>query len=289
MAIAIPFRFVRDPGPYSKHAGNGVAKSRGLERAARVAAALALATWFLLPLLPMALWMFADRWSYPDLVPTAWGTVGAREAFEQGAFSAGGASFLLGAAVALIATPLGVLAARSLTLHPARGAKLLTALLFVPVALPVFAVVLGLNVILLRLQIPSLVGVVFVLAVYALPYTAFTMRAAYGAYDTGFEDEARLLGASRVQVMARIHLPLIAPAVARAAFLGFLVGWGDYLVTLMVGGGQLVTLPILVASSSAGTGNTSVTAILSVAAILPPLLFLLVLQRAGRGGKAGIR
>ena len=81
--------------------------------------------------------------------------------------------------------------------------------------------------------------------------------------------------------MTRVHAPLIAPALARAAFLGFLVGWSDYLVTLLIGGGQLVTVPILVASSAAGTGNTSVTAVLSVASIVPPLVLLVVLERTG--------
>jgi putative spermidine/putrescine transport system permease protein len=255
-------------------------------RVGRVAVSLGLGVWFLPPLLPVVLWMFADQWSYPHLLPTAWGINGARAALEQGGLAAFGTSFLLGTAVGAIATPLGALAARALAFHRVRGANWLTGLLFAPIALPAFAVVLGVNVLLLRLHVPSLLGVVLVLVVYALPYTTFTMRAAYGAYDIGFEEEARLLGASRHQVLTRVHVPLIAPAVARAAFLGFLVGWSDYIVTVLIGGGQLVTVPVLVASSASGIGNTAVTAVLSVTAILPPLILLLALQGAGRARKS---
>lgn len=58
----------------------------------------------------------------------------------------------------------------------------------------------------------------------ALPCTVYTMRVAYAAHDIAFEEEARTLGASRANVLARVHLPLVAPGLARAAFLAFLVG-----------------------------------------------------------------
>ncbi|MGY4542161.1 ABC-type spermidine/putrescine transport system permease subunit II [Arthrobacter sp. UYNi723] len=140
---------------------------------------------------------------------------------------------------------------------------------------------------LVRLQIPSYAGVVLVLAVYALPYTTYIMRLAYAAHDIGFEEEACTLGATRGQVFLRVQLPLIAPALARAAFLAFLVGWSDYLVTLLVGGGSLVTVPLLVASAASGTGNDGIVAVLSVMALAPPLGLLLLLGLTGRRGRGG--
>jgi putative spermidine/putrescine transport system permease protein len=100
------------------------------------------------------------------------------------------------------------------------------------------------------------------------------MRVAYGAYDFGFEDEARTLGASLRAVSWQVRLPLLAPGLAAAAFLAFLVGWSDYIVTLLVGGGRFVTLPILVASAASGTGNEPTVAALSLSALLPPVVAL---------------
>jgi putative spermidine/putrescine transport system permease protein len=160
--------------------------------------------------------------------------------------------------------------------------RLVTAVVFAPVLLPPFAAALGINVLLLRAQVPALAGLVLVLVAMALPYTTFSMRAAYAAHDLGYEEEARTLGASRARVLWQVHVPLLAPALARSAFLAFLVGWSDYIITVMVGGGQIVTLPLITASAASGVGNDALVAALSLAAVIPPVLLLLVLVRGDR-------
>ncbi len=243
--------------------------------------AVLLLVWFALPLVPLALWAFADRWSFPSVIPTEWGVDGLDAAIAAGGPAASGRSFLLGLIVALIATPIGALAARGLVAGWAPLPKILPVLLFAPVAIPPFAAVLGTNVLLLRAHVPPMLGLVVVLVAAAVPYTTFMLRTAYAAHDIGFEEEARTLGASPGQVLWRVHLPLMAPALARAAFLAFLVGWSDYLVTLIVGGGTFVTLPMITASLAAGIGNDSVVAMLSLTAVLPPLILLVLLARTG--------
>jgi len=271
-------RRIRLPGD----PGGRLTVSRGASRVLRIAGAVLLAVWFLLPFLPLVLWAFADRWSFPAVLPIAWGTAGATSAIAQGAVPAFGRSLLLGLAVAAIATPLGAMAARALTFGEVRFPRAVGVVLLAPVALPPFAAVLGLNVVLLRAYVPPLVGLLLVLVVAALPYTTFAMRVAYAAHDIRFEEEARTLGASPADVLWRVHVPLVAPALARAAFLAFLVGWSDYIVTVIVGGGSVVTLPLIVASSAAGIGNDSAVAVLSLSAIVPPLALLVLTGLVGR-------
>lgn len=246
-----------------------------------------LALWLVLPLVPLLLWAAADRWSAPAVLPQEWGSSGLADALDAGA--AGGLlrSTLLGLAVAALATPLGALAGRALADRevPLRGAVL--AVLLTPLVLPPFAVALDLDVLLLRLRVPPEAGVVVVLTVAALPYTVIVMRAAYAALDRGFEDEARTLGASAWQAVRAVQLPLLAPALAGAAFLAFLVGWSDYVVTLLVGGARLVTLPLLLASSAAATGNDAQVAVLALSSALPPLALLAVVGALGRRGRRG--
>lgn len=286
MAITLPA--LNEPAQQGPPVRNKLTESRGAGPTARALTAAVLAFWFVLPLFPLALWTFADRWSYPTPLPQQWGSANAESALAQGAGPAFIRSLGLGLLVSFVATPLGVLAARSLAFHPTRWSTLVGALLFAPLALPAFVAVFGLNVVLIRLQVPSYAAVILVLTAYALPYTTYVMRLAYGGHDIGFEEEARTLGAGPLQVFLRVHLPLIAPALARAAFLAFLVGWSDYLVTLLIGGGSLVTVPLLVASAASGTGNDGVVAVLSVVALVPPLALLLVLGLTGRrrGGRA---
>lgn len=255
--------------------------ARGRHAAAALGRLL-LVLWFVLPVVPIMVWAFANRWSFPGVLPQQWGFDGLRSAAGAGAAHAFATSTALALAVSAIATPCGALAARALVTGRVHLPVVVAAILFAPVALPPFAVALGLDVLILRAHIPSGSAVVVLLAVAAIPYTTYVMRVAFGAYDRGYEEEARTLGASRRTVLWRVQVPLLAPALSAAAFLAFLVGWSDYIVTLLIGGGRLVTVPILVASFAAGTGNDSVVAALSLSAVLPPLVLLTVLARLGR-------
>ncbi|MGD9620760.1 MAG: ABC transporter permease [Mycolicibacterium sp.] len=242
----------------------------------------ALVLWFLLPLMPLLLWAFANRWPFPDLLPQQWGLDGFRSGLTAGAPHAFVVSTAIGLAVAAIATPAGALAARALSSGRIPLPRLTEAVLLAPLVLPAFAVAMGLDVLVLRTRVPSPFAVVAVLSVAAIPYTTYLMRVAFGAYDKGFEDEARTLGASRATVLIRVQIPLLAPALSGAAFLAYLVGWSDYVVTLLIGGGRVVSVPILVGSLAAGTGNSAVVAALSLTAVIPPLILLIVVARTGR-------
>jgi len=262
--------------------GSALTVSRGPGRAGRILISALLIAWFALPLIPLALWSFADAWSFPAPLPTSWGSRSLEAATGFGAWPAFGRSIVLGIAVAAIATPIGALAARALTFGAVPFPRAVSALLLAPIALPPFAAVLGVNVLLLRAFVPPLVGVTLVLVVLAIPYTAFVMRTAYGSYDLAYEDEARLLGATRLQVLRRVHLPMVAPALGRAAFLAFLIAWSDYIVTVIIGGGELVTLPLVVAGAAAGLGNDAAVAVMSLAAVIPPIVLLIATLSVGR-------
>ena len=281
MAMLIPYgqRVTPDDPTVSSR---GLMRPRPGGRALRLTVAALLTVWFALPLVPLLLWFFADRWSVPAVLPTEWGFDGVTSALANGALPAFGQSLVLALVVAAIATPLGAMAARALTRGAVPFPRLVSGILLAPLALPAFVAVMGLTIVLLRARVPGVVGVVILLVAAALPYTVYTMRVAYAAHDLAYEDEARTLGASRWHVLWRVHLPLVAPGLARAAFLAFLVGWSDYVITVLVGGGTIVTLPLLVASFAAGVGNDAVVAVLSVSAIVPPLVLLLALGRFGR-------
>ncbi|QWC84661.1 ABC transporter permease subunit [Nocardioidaceae bacterium] len=240
---------------------------------ARAYAALALA-WFAVPVVPMLIWAGADRWTAPALLPQELGVRGWQAAWDAGVLAAGARSLLLGAAVAAIATPLGATAGRVLGWGRGWSRALVAVVMLLPVLLPPFAVSIGLDVLLLRLQVPGLVATIAVLATFALPYCAFTIGAGYAATDRTVEDQARALGARPRTARRRATLPALRRPLLVAAVLAFLVGWSDYVVTLLLGGGQLVTLPVLLGSAASGTGNEPTVAALAVATAVPPVLLL---------------
>ena len=82
-------------------------------------------------------------------------------------------------------------------------------------------------------------------------------------------------------------LPLIGPGVAVAALFAFLVSWSQYILTLLIGGGQIVTLPMLLFSSVSGGNPTSIAVIASLFAI-PPLIAIALAARALSFGRAPV-
>lgn len=127
------------------------------------------------------------------------------------------------------------------------------------------------------LHVPAFAGVVLIKVVTALPYAAFMFRSALASHEYRYEDVVRSLGASTYQAVRHVRVPLLATATALAFFLAFLVRWGDYVATLIAGGGRLTTLPMLLWSAASATGNEQLTAVLPLAIIVPPVFLLGVL------------
>ncbi|NJL48598.1 MAG: ABC transporter permease subunit [Leptolyngbyaceae cyanobacterium SM2_5_2] len=90
---------------------------------------------------------------------------------------------------------------------------------------------------------------------------------------------ARTLGASPIQVLWQVTLPLIAPGVVVGALFAFLISWNEFLLTFFVGSGRVFTLPMVLFTSLQG-GNTGLTAAIAITSILPALIFLLFSSRA---------
>ncbi len=246
----------------------------------RTVVAALVGLWLVVPLTPLLLWAGASRWSGTARLPQDVGSRGWQEALDAGIIDALLRSGLLGLAVAVIATPLGVMAGRALGWRLLRRPALPSVVLLGPVVLAPFAVAMGLDVVILRLGVPGEAAVVLVLSVFALPYTTFTMRATYLGLDPALEEQARVLGASSGQARRRVTLPAATTGLVTATGLAFLVGWSDYAVTLLIGGGQLVTAPLLIGSSAAGSGNDALTSTLALSASLPPLVALAVFTYA---------
>ena len=63
-----------------------------------------------------------------------------------------------------------------------------------------------------------------------------------------------------------------------SGLLAFLISWSQYVLTLLIGGGRVVTLPILLFSTLAG-GNPTTTSGLSLIFIAPLVLALALSSR----------
>ena len=111
------------------------------------------------------------------------------------------------------------------------------------------------------------------------------MAGIFSNYDPDIEDQARSLGAPPLAVFWYITLPAIMPGVIVGALFAFLVSWSQYILTLLIGGGRVVTLPLLL-FNFATSGRNDVTGAISMIYILPGIVILVLTARhlSGRSG-----
>ena len=260
-------------------------------RSFRVITGAMLVTWLVLPLIPLAIWSFARSWFFPDLLPSAW----SMQAWDYALSDTSQVmdSLWITIVISLGATALSVLvgvpAGRALGLYRFRGKQLVELLILAPTIVPGIAVVLGIHVIFITMGLTNTVtGVILVHLIPTLPYMVLVMSGIFSNYDPDIEDQARSLGASPLATFRYITLPAIMPGVIVGALFAFLVSWSQYILTLLIGGGRVVTLPLLL-FNFATSGRNDVTGAISMIYIVPGIVILVLTARhlSGRSGAVG--
>ncbi len=265
--------------PTSEHADEHTA---GADLRGRlVVAAVVVAV--LLPLLPLVLWAVAGSYRYPAVLPERLSRRGLDRVLDGEVVGALVTSVSIASIVALLACAIGLSAGRALGLHRFRGRRLVQFLLLAPVIVPGLAVTLGLQVFFVRYGLSdSATGVVLVQLMPTVPYAAILLGAAYANLDVDFERQARSLGAGPVRTFVTVTVPLLRPALVTTALLTFLISWHEYILTLLIGGGQVTTLPLLLFSAIQSSDRTAAAA-LGLLVVLPPVLVVLAVARRLRG------
>ncbi len=231
---------------------------------------LALAA-LLLPFLPQVIWSFSHRWLFPSLLPTEWGLRGWSYVFSPGA-RLGRAiitSLTISATVSLLSILVGLPAGRALGLYRFRGKTLVQFLILSPAIVPAFAAAMGIHIQFIRYGLAdTFFGVVLVQLIPTLPYVVLILGGVFSSYRIEVEEEARTLGANQLKVLWYVTLPSILPGVIVAGLFAFMISWGQYLLTLLIGGGQVLTLPILLLNF-VNSGDYTLASVLSLILIIP--------------------
>lgn len=261
---------------------------KGSSRKAGVPVGLVLAAALVaLPLALLVLWAFAGEWRFPDLLPSEWSARGMAHLAGGQVLSAAATSFGLAAAVAAVAVAAGLPAGMALGMHEFRGKGLVIFTILLPVLVPPLASTMGIHLTFIRLGLADTAfGVFLVHLVPTVPYAAIIMASVFADRDGALEEAARTLGASPWRAFLHVTLPQVTPGVAVAGLFAFLVSWSQYILTLLIGGGNVVTLPMLLFSAASGN-DPVITAALAIAFALPAVAVLAVALRFLRGGPGG--
>lgn len=128
--------------------------------------------------------------------------------------------------------------------------------------------------------IDTIAALVLTHTILVLPVCILIMRTFFESLPVAFEEAAMVDGATRFQAMARIVLPLSAPALTVAAVLSMITSWNDYLFGLLFTLARARTLMVAIADVE---GVFFVDYPLIVArgmiGLIPPVIAALTFQR----------
>jgi putative thiamine transport system permease protein len=250
-------------------------------RVVGLGAGVLVCTGVLLGLVSLGVWSVAGLWSYPDVLPDSlfarswsrhWGNI----------FDTGITTLLIALCATFIAVllTLGCLEAEyrfNFTMSE-RGVFLL----YLPLMVPQTAFLPGLQTLMLSTGLKGgFVPVVLAHLVFVLPYVFLSLSDPFRAWDVRFGTIAAALGRSANGVLWRVRLPMLLAPVLTAVAVGFAASVGQYLPTLLVGGGRLSTLTTEAVALAAGGDRRAIGVYglaQTVAAILPFAAALLLPQ-----------
>jgi multiple sugar transport system permease protein len=193
-----------------------------------------------------------------------------------------GATALLTIIFCLVLTvPAGYALAR----FPVPGKEFIFVFLLLALIIPYQALLTPIFFMFAQLQLTNtLVGLAIIHTTIQLPFSVYVMRNSFEAVPRELEEAAVIDGASSWQVLTRICLPAVRPAIVTVSLFAFITSWNEFLAALVVmNRGATFTLPLVLANarqetSIGGTDWGMLQAGITVS-IIPCVLFYVFLQK----------
>jgi putative spermidine/putrescine transport system permease protein len=239
-----------------------------------------LLAFLLLPFLVLLLWAFTRQWPAASIFPSQFGLRGWSYVFApySKVLSSLWLSVLLSLAVTVLSILISFPAGKALGLDDFPGKSVVEILVLAPIIIPPIAVGMGLDTTFIKYGLTdTFVGVLLVQLVVVLPYGIRIFASAYKAIGRKWDDQARVLKASWWQRFIWVTLPFMYPALAASIFLMFNVSFSQYFLTFLIGGGQVVTLPLLLFPYLDG-GDRVIASAISLLFIVAALSLTIVIE-----------
>ncbi|MGI4954875.1 MAG: sulfate ABC transporter permease subunit CysT [Janthinobacterium lividum] len=206
-------------------------------------------------------------------------------------------SFVASGLAALISVPIGVLLAWVLERYRFPGRRLLDAAVDLPFALPTAVAGIALT----TLYVPdgwlgtplamlginvayTPLGIGVALLFVGLPFVVRTVQPVLAGLDPAAGEAALILGASPWQIVSRVILPPLVPAITTGAALAFARAVGEYGSVIFIAGNRPMVseiVPLLIVTRLEQYDNPG-AALLGAAMLVISLLLLLLIDRMRR-------
>ena len=148
---------------------------------------------------------------------------------------------------------------------------------------PVILIMIPLYMILRNLGLTdSLTGLTLIYVVWSLPFVLWMMHGYVKSIPFELEEAAVLDGASRSQVIFKVLMPLLLPAIGASALFSFISAWNEFFFALvLLKSPELGTLQVELAryTGMEGQARTGPLAAASVIATIPSVLLFIFMRK----------
>lgn len=195
-------------------------------------------------------------------------------------------SLIVAVASAIIATILGLCAARAAARYEFRGKRAATSFVMLPLVLPEIIVAVSLLVVLLALGIQLNTGtVVLGHTLICMPFCIAILSGALNGIDLSLEEAAMDLGCGRFEAFRLVTLPLIAPGLVAALLIAFTISMDEFIIAFFITGTD-PTLPVYLWSLLRFPDRLPVVMALGTILVSASVLLLCIAEYLRRRGAA---
>jgi ABC-type spermidine/putrescine transport system permease subunit II len=233
------------------------------------------------PLANLALWAFAERWYFPNKIPSEFGFAFWARVFSPrgGAIGSLGMSVWIAILTVIVSLAVAIPAGYALARVKLRWRGLILLAFLLPQAIPNLPVYVNIARVFYEIGLAGTIpGVVLVHASHGLVLAVWIASAAFAAVDPSLEEAARNMGASPLACFRTVTLPLAAGGLMASAIFVFLESLDEFTGTYFVGVPDVMTLPLLMFNASMG-GNYQIASITALLLLVPSVGFMLVVER----------
>jgi ABC-type glycerol-3-phosphate transport system permease component len=251
---------------------------------------VALWMWVLLAMVPLV-WMVTTSIKpegYAQTIPPTWRFEPTLQHYVdvwQGASVTPFAPLLLHSLIVAVgatalALLLGLIAAYALARIDFRGKRLLAMWILSTLMFPPVVAVIPIFIMAGRLQlIDRYLTLIVPYAAFNLPLVIWVLRSSIRQIPEEIEDAARIDGASRLEIIFRVVLPLATPGIATAGILSMLLAWNEFLFALTLTRSQVKTAPVGISEFTGMFGTQWGSLSAAATTIVAPVVIMALLLR----------
>lgn len=230
------------------------------------------------PLLILFVWSLTSSWIYPKIIPNELSLRGIEYILNIDNIKLLLNSVLISLAVVILTIIMSIPASKAMALYDFKGKSIFEMIFLSPLIIPTISIAMGIHLSFIRLGLANtVIGVIIINTIPCFPYAIKIMTDTYKIIGNKYEIQASILGANKIDTIRYIIIPLILPGILGASSMCFIVSFSQYFLTLLIGGGNVITYPLIM-FPYIQSGDRTISSLYSIVFIIISLIVVMLME-----------